>query len=54
MPIMVGTITVWVMPSASMRFITPPGSKAGMVTILEPDAGITSKLAIEAAWNSGV
>ena len=42
------------MPSASMRFITPAGSKAGMVTILEPAAGITSKLAMDAAWNSGV
>ena len=54
MPIIVGTMTVWVTPCASMSPITPAGSNSGIVTAVAPLVGVPRIAPIEAAWNIGV
>ena len=53
-PIIVGTMSVWVTECCSMRPGTPAGSNSGIDTIVPPiTCGIRSP-AIDAAWNIGV
>ena len=54
MPTMVGTITVAVTFSRSMRSIAPAGSNSGMTTLSPPVAGIERIADVDAAWNMGV
>ena len=54
MPIIVGTIIVWVTACCSMIDIAPPGSYSGMNVVDPPVAGVPMIPPIDAAWNIGV
>ena len=54
MAIIVGTMTVWLIPYSSMRSRTSPGLNSGMNTEMPPYAGMPRMAATDAAWNIGV
>ena len=54
MPIIVGTMTVWVTPCCSINVMAAPGSNSGMNTDDPPASGIPMIPPIDAAWNIGV